>query len=121
MARPLRPEREFLVADTDGSRATWFFVEDRDFAYPDPRFTVRAMPGPEAAHPVVVVTVTAGSLLRDLTILADRLDPRAEVDDMLTTLLPGESATYRVTALSRADADRFRPPVLWTAADVASS
>lgn len=43
------------------------------------------------------VTVTALTLLRDLALFPDRLDPAAEVDDMLVTLLPGESAVLHVT------------------------
>ncbi|WP_374936001.1 hypothetical protein [Streptomyces sp. SM10] len=41
--------------------------------------------------------MTAGTLLRDLALFPDRLDPVAEVDDMLVTLLPGESAVFHVT------------------------
>jgi len=54
------------------------------------------------------VTVTARTILREPALFPDRLDPDAEVDDMLRTLLPGESATFRVT--SRAPLD----PVLLT-------
>src|SRR5690606_41358299 len=43
------------------------------------------------------VTVTAGTLLRDLALFPDRLDPAAEVDEALVTLLPGESAVFTVT------------------------
>ncbi len=41
--------------------------------------------------------VTARTLVRDLALFPDRLDPLATVDDMLVTLLPGESATFVVT------------------------
>ncbi|MFF1460005.1 hypothetical protein [Streptomyces sp. NPDC058330] len=43
------------------------------------------------------VTVTARTLLRDLALFPDRLDAAAEVDDMIVTPLPGESAVFHVT------------------------
>jgi beta-mannosidase len=42
------------------------------------------------------VTVTAGTVLRALTLFPDRLDPDAEVDRAGITLLPGESVTFTV-------------------------
>ena len=44
------------------------------------------------------VRVTARTLLRDLALFPDRLDPAATVDAALVTLLPGESATFTVHA-----------------------
>ncbi|WP_369408835.1 glycoside hydrolase family 2 protein [Herbidospora mongoliensis] len=45
----------------------------------------------------VRVEVTARTLVRDLALFPDRLDAGATVDDMLVTLLPGETATFVVT------------------------
>ena len=42
------------------------------------------------------VQVHAQSLVRELCLFADRLDPAAEVDAQLVTLLPGESTVLRV-------------------------
>ncbi len=44
------------------------------------------------------ITVTAGSYLRDVVVLADRADPGATVDVSLLDLLPGESAVITVSA-----------------------
>lgn len=44
------------------------------------------------------VTVTATGLIRDLTVLADRADRSARVDDSLLTLLAGESARFELHA-----------------------
>jgi beta-mannosidase len=88
------PRRELLVADPGGAqaRAFWFFAEDRDIAYPPAEYTVTGTRVPEGLR----LRVTAESILRDLTLFADRLDPRAEVDEALVTLLPGESATFTI-------------------------
>ncbi len=48
------------------------------------------------------VKVTADTFLKDLCLMADRLDPTAVVDSMLVTLLPGESHAF-------AGQDRRRP------------
>jgi beta-mannosidase len=49
-------------------------------------------------------------------VLADRAAPAAEVDDMLVTLLPGESTAFLVRAAARLDPDALlAPDVLRTA------
>ncbi|MFJ2565683.1 glycoside hydrolase family 2 protein [Streptomyces sp. NPDC087568] len=92
--------KEFLVADASGSprssegggggglRALYFPVPDRDIPYPRPEFDVSVAPG--------AVTVTARTLVRDLLLQADRLDPSARADTGLVTLLPGERVTIGV-------------------------
>src|SRR5690606_30217702 len=92
VARPGDAAAELVTADTGARRAYWFFAEDRDIAYPEPAYATRVVPDGDDLR----VTVTAQSLLRDLALFADRLDPGAEADDMLVTLLPGESHTFTV-------------------------
>ena len=41
------------------------------------------------------LTVTAKTLLRDVCLFADRLDPNAQVSDQCVTLLPGETSVRR--------------------------
>ncbi len=90
---PAGPE-EFLVADAQdpaGSeplRALHFPAADRDIPYPRPEFEVAL--APEG------VTVTARTLVRDLLLQADRLDPEASADRGPVTLLPGERVTIGV-------------------------
>ncbi|WP_051951756.1 glycoside hydrolase family 2 protein [Actinacidiphila yeochonensis] len=93
VGRLAAPEREFLVVDADGLRATHFAVRDDEFAYPVPEMSTRVEPAAGGAR----VTVTAHSLLRDLLLRPDRLHPDARADRGLVTLLPGESATVTVT------------------------
>lgn len=90
---------EFLVADADGLRSTWFFAPDAALEPLEPRFTARAT----ADEGVLRITVEARTLLRDLCVFADRLAgllgvgaPELVVDDMMLTLLPGETAMFTV-------------------------
>lgn len=45
----------------------------------------------------LTLTITAQSVIRDLTLMIDKLDPLATVDKGLVTLLPGESFSFEVT------------------------
>lgn len=103
--------RELLVAEAGDSaeRALWFFAEDRDAHWPAARYeaTVEEVEGGQR------VRVTAQTVLRDLTLFPDRLDPAAEVDAALVTVLPGESVTFTVTGGAPLDpAELTSRPVL---------
>jgi beta-mannosidase len=89
--------RELVAVTAGGTRALWFFAPDKDLALSAPRFdaaVARVAGG-------VRVRITAHSLLRDLALFPDRLDPAAEIDDQLVTLLPGESATFLIGGVRR--------------------
>jgi beta-mannosidase len=96
---PVGP-KEFLVADVDGLRAVHFPVPDREVPYPRPRFEVALAPGG--------ITVTARTLVRDLLLQADRLEPGARADKGLVTLLPGEEVTIGVRGWKTPDAKTAR-------------
>ncbi|GAA5183692.1 glycoside hydrolase family 2 protein [Rugosimonospora acidiphila] len=109
------PDELLRARAEDGQSAWWFFAEDRDIAYPEPRFTASV----EEAGDTVLVTVSAQTILRDLTLFPDRLDPAASVDEALVTLLPGESATFTVRGSRSLPADQLRDrPVLRCVNDV---
>ena len=60
--------------------------------------------------------VTATRLVKDLALLADKVDPDAVVDDQLITLLPGESAVISVQSSAAIDpAALVAPAVLRSA------
>jgi beta-mannosidase len=119
VAAPADPAAELLAVSVHGSRALWFFASDKDLALPDPEFETSVRQAPNGGPEGVEVTVTARVLLRDVCLFADRLDPAAEVDDMLVTLLPGESARFLVRSVSPLDpAALTRPPVLRSVNDV---
>jgi beta-mannosidase len=104
------PRSECLVTSGNAvERAWWFFAPDKDLAYPAADFEASA----SVVESTVLVTVTAHTLLRDLALFADRVDPAASVDEALVTLLPGESFTFAVSGLGSAIPDALvAPPVL---------
>jgi beta-mannosidase len=107
-----RPERELLRATFGGRPADWFFLTDRDLDYPKAEFAAEVRDG--------VVEVEAVTLLRDLCLFPDRLDPAAETDTMLVTLLPGEKARFTVRAeRPLAAAELICAPVLRCVNDLA--
>ncbi len=75
LARPDEGRRELLVAEAGDTaeRALWFFAEDRDVDWPAAAWdaTVEPVDGGQR------VRVTARTVLRDLTLFPDRLDPAA--------------------------------------------
>ncbi|MFF3877828.1 glycoside hydrolase family 2 TIM barrel-domain containing protein [Streptomyces sp. NPDC001978] len=109
------PKREVVVATSREVRAVHLFLEDLELAY-DPRpLTAQATAAPGGYR----VDVSTTSLARDVALLADRLAPDAEVDDMLVTLLAGETHSFFVRTAARLDpAELTGPLVLRTANDL---
>jgi beta-mannosidase len=108
---PADPPTELIVADTGAERAIRFFAEDKDIAWPAPEFTAE-VDGDR-------VSVTAGTILRSLTLYPDRLDPDAETDRCDITLLPGESVTFTVRSPRPLDSAAVtRRPVLRCVNDI---
>ncbi|MET9661779.1 hypothetical protein [Streptomyces sp. NPDC006510] len=93
LANAAHGSNEFVVADLGTNRATWFFERDSKINYPVPRYETKIM----RIDRGFTVDVFAHTLLRELALFVDRMDPQATVDDMLVTLLPGESVIFRVT------------------------
>lgn len=109
IAVPDDPTAELLVAATADARAYWFFERDKVLAYPPPAFDA-ALEREGETHRL---TITAKTLLRDLCIYADRLEPNATVSDQLLTLLPGESATVVINSAKELDLETLTShPVL---------
>ncbi|WP_029873813.1 glycoside hydrolase family 2 protein [Rhizobium leguminosarum] len=91
---PDLPKDELIVVQMLDRRAFHYFVEDIELALPAPRLTIDVV-GIDGGYQV---KVTAQNFLKDLCLMADRLDPHAVVDTMLVTLLPGESHVFAVKA-----------------------
>ncbi|MDP4508812.1 glycoside hydrolase family 2 protein [Nonomuraea turcica] len=100
VAVPDDPARELLAARLGHVRAVRLYAEDTAVALPDAAYDAYV----ERSSGGYRVIVTAISLLRELAIFPDRLDPDASVDDQLVTLLPGESAVFQVTTARDLDA-----------------
>ena len=92
IVRPDLPKDEVIVVEMLDRRALHYFVEDIELALPVPRLAVDVT-GTEGGY---AVKVTAENFLKDVCLMADRLDPDAVVDTMLVTLLPGESHVFAV-------------------------
>jgi beta-mannosidase len=110
---------ELVVAGVHEVRGHWFFAEPRDSALAAAQVEVRTEPAADGT----LVSLTAGSLVRDLALLVDKVDPAAVASDALVTLLPGESTTLLV----RHDGDPLAasalsdPRVLRTANELVAS
>lgn len=112
VATPGDPRREVLVAFGAGVRALWFYREDKDLALPVPDLEARA----ERTTDGFDVTLTASTLQRDVALLADKVDPAAVCDDMVFTLLPGETRQAHVRTAVISDGTLLtRPEVLRSA------
>jgi len=110
---------ELIVAGVGDVRGFWFFAEPRDSSLGTAEVEVAA----EAAEGGTLVTLTARSLVRDLTLLVDKVDPDAVASDALLTLLPGESTTLLVRheGPALAASDLSDPRVLRTANELVTS
>ena len=78
-----------------GERALWWFAEDPELLVARRPYRASAV---EAGGGDYRVTVTAAAVLKDLTLLVDRVHPDARVDTALVTLLPGETVEFAVQA-----------------------
>ena len=115
---PGDPTGEVLVAELGGARTVHTWVEDASLRLdPDP-LEATVTPFDDGYR----VEVRARSLARDVTLLVDRLDPAARVDDALVTLPAGTSTTFTVRTTARLTATELTGPlVLRSANDLAGS
>lgn len=109
IALPRDRSREFVVAEAAELRAIHFFAPDKELAYPVPQPNASLHGEGDLWH----LRLTTRSLLRDLAINIDRLDPEASISDNAVTILPGESFTFVLrTRHEMSLASLLRPPVL---------
>ena len=106
-----RPSDEVLIAsfgDAEFARAAWNFAEiiDQDLATaPITATAARTIDG-------YLVSVTAGSYVRDITLQIDRVDARATVDRALVTLLAGQTTEFRITSSVQVDPAAYIQPLV---------
>ena len=106
---------EALVATLGECRTVHTWAEDVDLALDPAPLDVSVVAEPGGYR----VDVTARSLAKDVTLLVDRVDPDAVVDDALVTLPAGAGAVFHVrTTVTGAETDLAGPPVLRCANDV---
>jgi beta-mannosidase len=114
---------EVLRAVAGDASAWWWPAVDRELRYPATSLRVGVEP---VAAGRLEVRVEADVLVRDLAIMVDRLDPSAEIDRQLVSLLPGERATFAVTfgadsPMSPESVAVISRPLWWTANDLVPS
>jgi beta-mannosidase len=97
---------EVLVATLGDVRGLWFYAEYRDSELGEAQLRTEVTRTGDGYD----VHVTADSLVRDLTLLVDKVDPAAAVDDALLTLLPGESVRLRVRSAVDLDPEALVGP-----------
>ena len=102
--------RELLVASVGGERALWFGAPDKDLEFPEGSFSVETI----QVRGGLDVTVTANSLIRDLLLQPDRIDPGATTDRGFVTLLPGESTMFRVRSTEPVPPETMEWPYVLT-------
>ena len=110
LAAPRYPAGELLLARTGSgsTQAWWHFVEDVDGDLPVADLGSSLVPIEGGYR----LEVTARTFIRDLAVLADRLAPDAVVDQMLVTLLPGESATFTISTAATLHPAWFEDPLV---------
>ncbi|MCO7274441.1 glycoside hydrolase family 2 protein [Cellulosimicrobium cellulans] len=106
VARAQDAAGELLVASLGHESATWFYTEPRDSALSSPALHVEVTSTEDGAR----VRVTTDTVVRGLSLLADKVHPDAVVDDALVDLLAGESVTFHVTAPTTLDRSALADP-----------
>jgi beta-mannosidase len=103
VATPGDPAREVLWADV--GLAAWFFAPDKELCYPKPEFEVE-WDGRR-------LTLTAQTLMRDVCVFADRIDPDARVSQQMLTLMASETCKIEIESARPLTLQQLTsPPVL---------
>ncbi|MBJ3785384.1 glycoside hydrolase family 2 protein [Devosia sediminis] len=116
VATPGDVRNELLVVTMHDSTAIHYFADDIDLDLPAPQADFALE---RSGTDRWTLSVTARSLLKDVCVFVDRLHPDAGVDDMLVTILPGQSHIFTIDGASDLDrAALTSAPVFRTANDL---
>jgi beta-mannosidase len=113
VSKPGEPSSELIAAQAGDVRGLWFFAEDRDSTLRDGAYRASAVRTATGFR----VDVTATTTVRDLALLVDKVDPDGAVEDMLVTLLPGETVRWDVRGCPAASADDLLAPTVLRSAN----
>jgi beta-mannosidase len=108
LAMPGDAGSEVLVVTGAGTRTVFDFAEVVDQVLARSPLSTSVTATDDGA----VVTVTATSYARDVSLFPDRVDPAARVDDGLVSLLAGESVTFTVTGAPGIDPEALVGPLV---------
>ncbi|MCJ1714093.1 glycoside hydrolase family 2 protein [Curtobacterium sp. VKM Ac-2922] len=107
------PTAELVIADMDWRRAVWTPGPDKDMRWEPAHY--RAAFSPAADGDGLDLVVEAESLVRDLLLQPDRVQPGGTVDRGFMTLLPGEQVAFRLHGVTEADIPSLTgAAVMWT-------
>ncbi|MEM8736910.1 MAG: glycoside hydrolase family 2 protein [Planctomycetota bacterium] len=95
-----------IFATTADDRAFYFFGRDRDIAYPTPIFDTRLETTADGCR----LHVRTDQTVRDLYLLAERLDPDAQVHPQGITLLPGNTTIFEIKSTTHFTAEQLSHP-----------
>ncbi len=85
-------DQTMLAIEAEGLRNFWWFQPDKEMQYPASAFNADLT----AVAGGYQLTINAESLIRDLCIFPDRLDPDATISDQFITLLPGDEVVLLI-------------------------
>ncbi|HYO08733.1 MAG TPA: hypothetical protein VER17_07140 [Tepidisphaeraceae bacterium] len=113
VATPGDPSRELVHFGQDARSAFWFFVPDKAIRYPQPRFASHLRREGQR----YLLRIEAETLLRDVCLFADRLDPAATVSEQLVTLLPGNAFTFVIESPRELTREQLTSPPVFRCAN----
>ena len=102
LAVPRDPTRELIW----GPDLRWFFDVDRNLKYPTPQFEAEL----QRAGDIYQLIVTAKTLMRDVCLFADRVDPDSIVGEQLLTLMPGEKFPFVINSKRELSKEQLTGP-----------
>lgn len=107
--RAENPASELIRAMFESTRDLWFFAEYRDSDLPSDRFVATLT---RSTDDTLLLELKARALLRDVTVMIDKLDPAATVNQALVTLLPGETTTFRINTRLKLPIESLTHPLV---------
>jgi beta-mannosidase len=90
---PADKTTEMICASVGDQRALWYFAPDKELNYPPPR-PQASLDRHDETH--WRLTVRTPTLLRDVVVNIDRVDPDASISDNVVTILPGEQFSFDI-------------------------
>ncbi|MDG2053484.1 MAG: hypothetical protein P8J86_02125 [Phycisphaerales bacterium] len=112
LGQPDNPTNELLRIEGDGLETVWFFAADKALSYPEPQFDATV----EHTNAGTLLWIKAHTLIRDIILRVDLVDPLATCSEQLVTLGPGQSHTFAITSDHKLQLSQLTTaPVFWHA------
>jgi beta-mannosidase len=102
---------EYLVAEINGHKTFWFFEEYKNSKLERPALDIEVT-GEIGSQ---IVSVRSRNLVRDLTLLVDKIDPGARISSGMVTLEAGDSFDFEVSGPAQIQLHDLTDSVIRTA------